>query len=50
MTVRRYCGFSPAVELTQAMDELMDAADELASRRVVPLVVNPLAQAIASRP
>jgi hypothetical protein len=50
LTVRRYWGFSPAIELAQALDELMDAADELATRRVVPLVVNPLAQAIASRP
>jgi hypothetical protein len=33
-----------------AFAQLADAADELAIRRVVPGLVNPLAQAIASRP
>lgn len=50
LTVRRYWGFSPPIKLAAALENLMDAADELAARRVVPLVVNPLAQAIASRP
>jgi hypothetical protein len=50
LTARRYWGFSPAIELTTALENLMDAADELAARRVIPLVVNPLAQAIASQP
>jgi hypothetical protein len=50
LTVRRYWGFSRPPELGAALVELLDAADELAARRAIPLVVNPLAQAIASRP
>jgi hypothetical protein len=50
LTLRRYWGFSRSIKLADALENLMDAADELAAHRVVPLVVNPLAQAIASQP
>lgn len=50
LTLRRYWGFSSSPELGATLQSLMDAADELAGHRVIPLVVNPLAQAIASRP
>lgn len=50
LTVRRYWGFTRIRSLADALEELMTAADDLAVRRVVPLIVNPLAQAIASRP
>ena len=38
------------MEMPEAYESLIEAGNELATRRVVPLVVNPLAQAIASRP
>ncbi len=50
LTVRRYWGFDEGLDLMTVYEELSDAADELATRRVVPLIVNPLALAIASRP
>lgn len=50
LTVRRYWGFSEPLELGDAYAALMEAGDELALRKAVPLIVNPLAQAIASRP
>ena len=50
LTVRRYWGFDRERPLAVAFAQLADAADELAIRRVVPGLVNPLAQAIASRP
>lgn len=50
LLIRRYWGFSQPMDLPDALESMMDAADELAARRVVPLIVNPLAQAIASRP
>lgn len=50
LTVRRYWGFDETLELGAACEELADVADELAVQRVVPLLVNPLALAIASRP
>jgi hypothetical protein len=50
LTVRRYWGFDRELPLAEAFTQLADAADELAIRRVVPGLVNPLAQAIASRP
>lgn len=50
LTIRRYWGFSGSMELAAAYEELADLGEELAARRVVPLVVNPLAHAIASRP
>jgi hypothetical protein len=50
LTVRRYWGFGASPELGRAYEELLSTATDLAARRAVPLVVNPLAQAIASRP
>ena len=50
LTVRRYWGLAEPVDLGEIHEEMSDLADELAIRRVVPLVVNPLALAIASRP
>ena len=49
LTVRRYWGFEDPVDLTTTFINLSDAADDLAIDRIVPLVVNPLALAIASR-
>ncbi len=50
LTVRKYWGFSSPENLVETHRTLMDHADELATERVVPLLVNPLAHAIASRP
>lgn len=50
LTVRRYWGLNETQDLARAHAELLNLADDLAVRRVVPLVVNPLALAIASRP
>lgn len=50
LTVRRYWGFQESAGLVPTFDELNHHAEDLAVRRVVPLVVNPLALAIASRP
>lgn len=50
LTIRRYWGFGEQTELPKAYQQLADIGEELATRRVVPLVVNPLAHAIASRP
>lgn len=50
LTVRRYWGFGEQGELPKAYQELADLGEDLAVKRVVPLVVNPLAHAIASRP
>jgi hypothetical protein len=50
LTVRRYWGFSEAGALLDVHHELTESAEEWAAERVVPMVVNPLAQAIASRP
>jgi len=49
LTVRRYWGLSRAGSLLEVQHRLCDAADELAVSRVVPTLVTPLAQAIASR-
>jgi hypothetical protein len=49
LTARRYWGFSPAESLEEVFDDLFDRADELATNKAVPLVVAPLAHAIASR-
>ncbi len=49
LTVRRYWGFGETPELAGVHRELLERADELSSERVVPLIVNPLAQAIASQ-
>jgi hypothetical protein len=49
VTVRRYWGHAPAGELAQELDNLFDRAEQLAAEKAVPLVVQPLAHAIASR-
>jgi len=50
LTVRRYWGFDRDPTLADAYTSLVDLANEQAIQRVVPLVVNPLAMAIASQP
>jgi len=50
LTIRRYWGFGDQPELPKAFEQLACIAEDLAARRIVPLVVNPLAHAIASRP
>jgi hypothetical protein len=50
LTIRRYWGLRQPSDLVAAQHELMDIADDLAARRIAPLVVNPLALAIAGRP
>ena len=47
-TVRRYWGFGPPPDLVEAHAELIVAGERFASERVLPHVVQPLAQAIAS--
>jgi hypothetical protein len=49
LTIRRYWGLNEPQKLADTHADLMDIADDLAVRRVVPLVVNPLALAIAGR-
>lgn len=49
LTLRRYWGFAESESLLDAHQDLTNRASEWASQRVVPFVVNPLAQAIASR-
>jgi hypothetical protein len=50
LIVRKYWGFGDSTDLTKAHSEICGHADSLATRKVVPILVNPLAQAIASRP
>lgn len=50
LSVRRYWGFEDANDLVQVHQQLFKTAEELAVSRIVPLVVNPLALAIARRP
>lgn len=50
LTLRRYWGFQTGESLVDAHRELSERAEEWAASRVIPLLVNPLAQAIASRP
>lgn len=50
LTLRRYWGFQSDESLIDVHRDLSERAEEWASSRIVPLVVNPLAQAIASRP
>lgn len=50
LTVRRYWGFDGGQSLTEVHHDLVERAEEWAVSRIVPIVVNPLAQAIASRP
>lgn len=50
LTVRRYWTFAQARAFADVQAELVRHAHDLATEHAVPLVVNPLAQAIASRP
>lgn len=49
LTVRKYWGLAPCGSLLEVQGMLLDTADELATSRVGPMLVQPLAQAIASR-
>ena len=49
LTVRRYWGFAQSESLVEAHEDLTRRANDWAMDRFVPLIVNPLAQAIASR-
>lgn len=49
LTLRRYWGFAEADTLLDAHRDLLQRAEDWATDRVVPLLVNPLAHAIASR-
>ena len=50
LTVRRYWGVERPPSLIEVLAALFEHADELAVEKVVPMFVNPLAGAIASRP
>ncbi len=50
LTLRRYWGFNEAESLLDVHRDLSERAADWAASKVVPLVVNPLAHAIASRP
>ena len=50
LTARKFWGVTEPVSLVDALHTLFDVADELATDKVVPNFVNPLAAAIASRP
>lgn len=47
LTVRRYWGLADGIPPSEVLPVLFDAADELATEKVVPGFVNPLAAAIA---
>jgi hypothetical protein len=49
LTVRKYWGTESATALPDALKQLIDTANDLATEKVVPSFVNPLAAAIASR-
>ena len=49
LTLRRYWGFGEADALLDAYHHLTETAEGWAAEKVVPLIVNPLAHAIASR-
>jgi hypothetical protein len=49
LTVRKYWGFGAPGTLADAQRQLFERADEVAAHKVVPVLVNPLAHAIASR-
>ena len=49
VTLRRYWGFGEGESVLKSHTELSQRAEEWATEKIVPLVVNPLAQAIASR-
>ncbi|MBN1346976.1 MAG: hypothetical protein JXQ73_30075 [Phycisphaerae bacterium] len=50
LTTRRYWSAHQVSELIAAYDDLTERATRLATDHVVPVIVNPLAHAIASRP
>lgn len=50
LTLRRFWGFRDHESLITVHRQLMDHAYDIAESKVIPLVVQPLAQAIASRP
>ncbi len=50
LSIHRYWGFEDTTDLPNIYERLTNTASELAVNRIVPLVVNPLALAIASRP
>ncbi|MFQ5502572.1 MAG: hypothetical protein ACE5EQ_09770 [Phycisphaerae bacterium] len=50
LTIRRFWGFSDSDSLLDAHRDLTERASEWAADRVVPMIVQPLALAIASRP
>lgn len=49
LTIRKYWDVDRGLSLLDVMNTLYERADALATQKVVPLVVDPLAQAIASR-
>lgn len=49
LTLRKYWNMDQKDSLAQVAASLFDHADKLADAKVVPLMINPLAQAIASR-
>ena len=49
LTVRKYWGIGSKEALPSVYNRLFDIADELTAGKLVPLLVNPIAQAIASR-
>jgi hypothetical protein len=49
LTLRKYWGFAEADNLLDAHRDLTRRAEDWAAERVVPLIINPLALAIASR-
>lgn len=49
LTIRRYWSATESGRLATAFGELADIGEELAIRRVIPTIVNPLALAIGSR-
>lgn len=50
LTIRKYWGYSQEGGLLAAYRQMAEHAEELAADKIVPLLVNPLAQAIASQP
>lgn len=49
LTIRKYWGFGETDPLPVAYQTMLEIANDIATNRVVPILVNPLAQAIASR-
>ncbi len=49
LTIRKYWGYSNDCGLADGYHEMVGYADDLAASKIVPLIVNPLAQAIASQ-